>query len=682
MERPISNKRQDELDRAPFVRRIADGLIDSKTSRATEVTVGLDGPWGSGKTSILNLLQEEIESRHPKALVVRFDPWLVAGREDLIAEFFAELIRTLKHSSLYKNRVKSLINGLMEYGEYVAPVAALAEPVSGTAIAAASRTWKKFWAGRTKPIGKVRNDLIADLKKSHVPIIVLVDELDRIDDSDVRTMAQLVRAIANLPSISYVLAYDSSRVAQALGGGGDPEKMKRGRAYLEKIVNLEIPVPIATPEEIISRLVADLHSKDELLQLPLYFESNLRFQELLMLLTSDIINTTRDLIKLLAMYEFISNAVRHEVDWVDLLAFCALRIKAPSVAESLKRSPFLFTDEVDTPDVLRSMKWRELAPEKRLAELLTGHSASSGTERLLAFMFPYLNQYSHNRAYNPDSIFRERPLYSALRLSIPSGTISKIALLDLLKRHPVEIANEMGLSKAPHHRDRISYRVSEIYSELDDAQRQNFWSAAAIAVEEFGKIWPISERNIYRPGRHVSEVLFSVLKRDEQLKEHCRTVFFSQIGQVENLLIAHWIRQHIHWHGLFRNDARGIAGNGAFLTVEECKELSLTLSAKWRTQHINGQFFPRHWDLIAVYTMIDTGVWDDKCRELTTELLRDQSTAIGLLFSLYGGSYYSEKSTVNKILDKAELDRTATLLLTRPDLAPDVRSTAMKCLRD
>lgn len=61
------------------------------------------------------------------------------------------------------------------------------------------------------------------------PIVVLIDELDRVESEEIRTVAQLVRSVADFPGVSYLLAYDRERVAQALGG----ENAERGQAYLE-----------------------------------------------------------------------------------------------------------------------------------------------------------------------------------------------------------------------------------------------------------------------------------------------------------------------------------------------------------------------------------------------------------------------------------------------------------------
>lgn len=86
-ERPIESSTEDRLERDQFVRRLASALIDPKTKKSRGVVIGITGPWGSGKSSILNLLRERLKAGYPDAVVVSFDPWLVSGRNDLISEF-------------------------------------------------------------------------------------------------------------------------------------------------------------------------------------------------------------------------------------------------------------------------------------------------------------------------------------------------------------------------------------------------------------------------------------------------------------------------------------------------------------------------------------------------------------------------------------------------------------------
>src|SRR5436309_4284924 len=74
-ERPIESSADDRLERSLFIERLASALVNPVTGRSTGIVVGITGPWGSGKSSILNLLREWIKARYEDALVVQFDPW-------------------------------------------------------------------------------------------------------------------------------------------------------------------------------------------------------------------------------------------------------------------------------------------------------------------------------------------------------------------------------------------------------------------------------------------------------------------------------------------------------------------------------------------------------------------------------------------------------------------------------
>src|SRR5271168_1006253 len=120
-ERPIQSKAEDKLERGRFIERLAGALVNFETKKSTGVVVGITGSWGSGKSSLLNLLKEYIEDEYPDALVVRFDPWLVSGRNDLIAEFLGELIGTIKAGERRLAKFKRLGGIIAEYGAQLAP---------------------------------------------------------------------------------------------------------------------------------------------------------------------------------------------------------------------------------------------------------------------------------------------------------------------------------------------------------------------------------------------------------------------------------------------------------------------------------------------------------------------------------------------------------------------------------
>lgn len=69
---------------------------------------------------------------------------------------------------------------------------------------------------RDQSLHGIRTQILTDLREAQQPVVVLIDELDRVEDDEIRTVAQLVRAVMDFPSVSFLLAYDHERVADAL----------------------------------------------------------------------------------------------------------------------------------------------------------------------------------------------------------------------------------------------------------------------------------------------------------------------------------------------------------------------------------------------------------------------------------------------------------------------------------
>ncbi|WEV74493.1 P-loop NTPase fold protein [Bifidobacterium sp. ESL0798] len=55
---PIEFESQDHYNRRKYVARLASYLLSTKNNNG--LVVGVTGPWGSGKTSVKNLLQREL----------------------------------------------------------------------------------------------------------------------------------------------------------------------------------------------------------------------------------------------------------------------------------------------------------------------------------------------------------------------------------------------------------------------------------------------------------------------------------------------------------------------------------------------------------------------------------------------------------------------------------------------
>src|SRR6478672_2434487 len=218
---PIKRAEDDAVGRGPAAKAFAQQVLSLDASEGA--VVGVLGPWGSGKTSFVNLAQPDFEAAN--AAVLDFNPWMFSGAEQLVESFFIELSAQLK----VKRGMEEIGNDLAEYGEAFAGLGWL--PFVGSWIERGRGTAKilgKYLNRRREGTQGRREKLTKALEGLERPIIVLLDDIDRLPTEEIRDVFKLVRLTASFPNIIYVLAFDRVRVEKALGEQGVP-----GRDYLE-----------------------------------------------------------------------------------------------------------------------------------------------------------------------------------------------------------------------------------------------------------------------------------------------------------------------------------------------------------------------------------------------------------------------------------------------------------------
>jgi len=241
---PISTASEDLLQRSKFVERIVReiDMIDASQGYVLAVM----GQWGSGKTSVLNLVKGCLQNK--EILVVDYNPWLLSGTEALVAGLFGEINTQLKQRG---KQYRSIATKMLRYSELVAPFAAI--PVAGSwsaGLLTMASFAKKFRELRSVSVAEQKEQVTKALRGLDHPIVVIIDDIDRLDRAEVREIFKLVRLTASFPNVVYVLSFDRARVEIALTEDGVP-----GRAYLEKIVQNGFELPMI-PRKVLTREVA------------------------------------------------------------------------------------------------------------------------------------------------------------------------------------------------------------------------------------------------------------------------------------------------------------------------------------------------------------------------------------------------------------------------------------------
>jgi hypothetical protein len=680
-ERPIETQAEDALERSPFVGRLTDALIDPHSGKARGLAIGITGPWGSGKTSVLNLLRQHIKATYPKSVVVRFDPWLVSGRNDLISEFLTELIRTINADPKVKDQLRGVANTIVKYGEYLAPVASIWIPLLGPIIKGGSAVVKDAIKSDESLTG-LKARLMKELAATNIPIVVLIDEVDRVEDDEIRGIAQLVRSVADFPGVSYVLAYDPKRVIQALGGTerNDALRDERGRAYLEKIVQLQIPLPVTFDEEIAQLIAAELLALQKELNLPDNFKSIERYNSLKNILVSQLIQTPRDVSRLVGTYHALAGMLRNEVDWIDLLGYCTLLIKAPQTVERIRLNPDKFSEEVlSEAAMIRRIAEKGMPVDDRLKAVIPESEDSAGVRRILEFLFPIFSDDSRSRRDDdarPDTLARRRPLLSTLRLGLLPGEYSRSEIDKLIVSESDEVAASLRVAYENDRLAQFTERLEGVYNEFPKMNHVRFWKGVAQFLRKPDSDWITSYSPMHEVVVTFAEIMERCVLRNPEFSATATSIFSNLRNADEDELVSCWIRSQIFRHGLFGRELR--SESAPILDAEQTKAVAVDLSRRWRSVHLSGKLIPCRWDLMPVFTMLDTDLWDEPCRKALDEVLTDDHALDAFTLMLYGGAYTVDRSSVEKMCTYEEYVRRIEVRLASTNLHETVRAALAK----
>ena len=273
-DRPVASREEDRLGFAPIADRLSNAIM--RQSAPNGFVIGIEGRWGTGKTTLINLTIEALKRVGPTAPeIVNFSPWLVGDREELLKSLFDELasaavridpiIKNEGASAAKKSRFsirdperwklaekerfrKSLGPKLKAFGSFAGSLGKLARtaealglPLAGLASAALERSGEFAQTIMARePASKRKAELVNELAKLSRGIVVFIDDLDRLEPREVSEVLRLIRAVADFPNIIYVLSYDPTIVADTISRSlqvGD------GKAFLEKIVQVSFRVP-------------------------------------------------------------------------------------------------------------------------------------------------------------------------------------------------------------------------------------------------------------------------------------------------------------------------------------------------------------------------------------------------------------------------------------------------------
>lgn len=249
---PIKSRGQDEFDRADYAAHAA-RLITSTHTWEDSIVFGLTGPWGSGKSSMLEMIAEFVAENHADWRVARFTPWASGDVGSLLGDFYASL-----SSALPRRQAKRLRRA---FGTLVVVSSPAANTLPwGHAIAAITRAAGERLRTPT-PWDKAFGKASRQLKATGTPVLMIADDIDRLQREELLALLKVVRLLGRFPGVHYLLAYDETTLFRTLSEGPtSAENDGTASRFMEKIVQYPLVVPPLLSTQLLSRLDAGMTS--------------------------------------------------------------------------------------------------------------------------------------------------------------------------------------------------------------------------------------------------------------------------------------------------------------------------------------------------------------------------------------------------------------------------------------
>lgn len=652
-ERAIHGEAQDRFGRAGFARRLANALVTRDGRRARGVVVGLVGPWGSGKSSLLNLLEEELARREPKPVVVRFEPWLISGRDDLVLALLTEMYGALEREPSTRKKAARFLDTAAPYLSALGRVANSYLPGTKDALDQGVGALRKRLEGPSGLTG-LKKALEAALDEVPAPVVVLIDELDRLRDEEVRTIAQLVRAVADFRHISYVLAYDQQRVEEALGGdtAGNPDQQReRGRAYLEKLVHIPIPLPVAFMAEVHTLLQAEVEAVLAENGVAPAALAGMRGRELGRLLSEEVFDTPREVLRATGAFRVLLAMVGDEVDMVDLLAFAALHTKFPHLTEVIRTRPELFVQgsvsmhEVDAWFQLREERDEEKRWALRFPELKVPRSARC----LVGFLFDNSDQ-DEAREINFYSLRQRRSFLVTLRLGMPPGFVARAETERFLRLSEAEAANFLKEQRRQDRLPDLLDRLAEVYPFMADPS-DAFWRPAAMLHRRHRAHWVAR----YDGLRNTIDGWVKLASGRLRARPEEQARFLAVAEMLRDSRDPHilpiWLQRHALAFGLFDLPKQEYRKETIFLDPDTLQTWLEEQAAWVREAFCEGDLLFELHHALVLDQLAYIGGWDARCRDRLEQLISQPDGIDQLALLLFGGNFMTDSKQVALLID-------------------------------
>lgn len=327
-DRPIDTCEQDLLGRASFSKQLGRAIYDYNGKDG--LVIGLYGKWGSGKTSVINMAVNEMitlaKQENNMPLVMKFAPWNYSDKDNLISIFFQSLKNKieLQDNEELKKEVGKALN------DYAGAFDALSLiPIVGSGVAAILKTVAQAQGTNLMQgadLEKTKELLESALVEVNKKIVIIIDDIDRLTNSQIRDVFQLVKQVADFPNIIYILAMDREVVRRALQEVHNVD----GNEYLQKIIQVPFEIPELRKSKLNSIFFSRLDEVVKEISDKIKWD-DMYWKDVFQNCIEPYINTLRDVNRVINTFLFKYGAMYEETAFEDMIGITTIEVLDPEL---------------------------------------------------------------------------------------------------------------------------------------------------------------------------------------------------------------------------------------------------------------------------------------------------------------------------------------------------------------
>ncbi|GEN56393.1 hypothetical protein GCM10012290_07790 [Halolactibacillus alkaliphilus] len=277
----------------------------SMSERVNPLTVGLLGNWGSGKSTVLNLIEKKIKSeKNPNVETVFVNAWMFEGYDDAKTALMEVILRTLEENETIKEKVGESLKTLRERVDWFR--------LGGYAIKKGIPYMVNATLGNPLPMivdgiktlvpknGEQTEELIKELLKTKEffkeqpndnvvqnirlfrkefekmmsdskldNLIIIIDDLDRCSPERIIETLEAIRLFLAVTKTTFIIAIDEDVVSYAVQSKYpkiDDATLNISKDYIEKIIQMPIRIPELSDNDVknyLKLLICEIFLKDD-----------------------------------------------------------------------------------------------------------------------------------------------------------------------------------------------------------------------------------------------------------------------------------------------------------------------------------------------------------------------------------------------------------------------------------